>query len=198
MSGVRDWKTISKIMAQLDAISASLEASTTKVAAIEKQDRDTYAKGGNSSFGVGRSSRTRSARKNPGLQLLRLRTRCSLASPSPRLGKGKPLRNKAARGSEADTAFPIADHLVCLVEPGVLHDCDVLAFLNCGGDSFLIDTDSPVSTLPWTATIQKVNELHMYGGSVLSMCGESLNIVGQAGLEMRRLGKVSEQETTTR
>ena len=51
--------------------------------------------------------------------------------------------------------------------------------------SFLVDTGSPVSLLPWTTTRQKLSELKHYCGRVLSVCGQSLEVLGQCDLEIK-------------
>lgn len=103
----------SQITARLDAISVSLEALTTQVAAIESRDRDTRAKGSGSPFGVKRRD---TAEEGEGDR--RGRIQCF---------------NWSGYGYMADSD---SDHLVGLVEPcSVLPDCDVLPSSIRGGES---------------------------------------------------------------
>ena len=60
--------------------------------------------------------------------------------------------------------------------------------------SFLVDTGSSVTLLPWTQTQIRQCELQPYKGRVLSVCGEALQIMGQCCLDISVSDKILEQD----
>ena len=127
------------------------------------------------------------------LQLLGVRTRGAHV-PISAIREKQTAGKRVGWGSVADGASPIADNLVGLVEPASSPTATFLIPQLGQRISFLVDTGSPVSLLPWSVTNQKVSELHLYEGRVLSVSGEALDIVGQCGLELRLAGRIVEQD----
>ena len=96
--------------------------------------------------------------------------------------------------SSANNEPPIADYLVGLVEPESSPRVTLFLPLLDRRISFLVDTGSPVSLLPWTETRQNVSELHPYDGRVLPVCGEALDVVGQCSTGLEFAGNVFEND----